>query len=284
VLQDAPSAQRRSTGVNPDHACARGNGDSPHFRHCRKWGLSPILCGTSTEIFTTFGVTGRLTFTVMPRAARTIVADHCYHVINRGNNRSRTFHEHADFAAFVALMREAQSRVELPILAACLMPNHIHLVVRPKQPGDLACWMHWLFTTHVRHFHARHKTSGRVWQDRFKAFVMQEDSHLLTVIRYVERNAVRAGLVSRAETWAWGSLKWRTSSEPSFQVAPSPIPLPEDWIQYVNQPLTSSELQAIRVSVNRQRPFGADSWSAQLASTLGLHHSLRPIGRPPRAP
>jgi putative transposase len=215
----------------------------------------------------------------MPRTARIIVEDHCYHVLNRGNNRQVIFREHADYAAFVTLMREAQERAALPLLAACLMPNHVHLVVRPSAAGDLARWMHWLFTTHVRHFHAKHKSSGRVWQDRFKAFVIEEDAHLLTVLRYVERNPLRANLVSRAEHWHWGSLKWRSGSPPPLCLAPSPVPLPDSWLTYVNAPQTTMEVDALKDCINRQRPFGSERWVANAAQKFGVSSSLRPGGR-----
>ena len=145
----------------------------------------------------------------MPRTARSIVGGYCYHVLNRANKRAPVFHERADYEQFFALVARAQSRLALPILAMCLMPNHVHLVVRPSANTDLARWMHWVFTTHVRWYHAKYATTGRIWQGRFKAFVAQDDHHLLTVMRYVERNALRAKLVERAEDWEWGSLNWR---------------------------------------------------------------------------
>jgi putative transposase len=162
----------------------------------------------------------------MPRTSRSIVADCCYHVLNRGNKKARVFHEHADYAQFCALVCRAQDRLQLPILAACLMPNHFHLVVRPVGSSDLARWMHWVFTTHVRWHHQKYSTTGRVWQGRFKAFPAYADQHLLTVMRYVERNALRARLVESAEDWEWGSLAWRRARHGRVRLAESPVPLP----------------------------------------------------------
>ena len=99
----------------------------------------------------------------MPRTSRAIVADHCYHLINRGNNRLARFHDNADYAAFLWLIAEACHHVPLPIIGACIMPNHLHLIVRPKLDGDIASWMHWLFTTHARRYHKKYSSSGRVW-------------------------------------------------------------------------------------------------------------------------
>lgn len=218
----------------------------------------------------------------MPRTARAIVGGYCYHVINRGNNRARVFHGSADYNAFLSLLSEAQERTALPILGACLMPNHVHLVVRPTRDEDVARCAHWLFTTHVRRHHAKYKTSGRIWQGRFKAFIIQQDQHLLSVLRYVERNALRANLVDRAEDWRWCSLHWRARGSTRVALSPPPITLPNDWVAYVNAPQTPAELEAIRTCVNRQRPFGASGWVDQKARELGISHSLAPVGRPKR--
>jgi putative transposase len=215
----------------------------------------------------------------MPRTSRAIVAGHCYHVINRGNNQLQRFHDSADYSAFLWLIAEANDHVPLPILAACLMPNHVHLVVRPRCDDDLARWARWTFTTHARRYHKRYKGTGRVWQGRYKAFVIQHDAHLLTVIRYVERNALSAGLTNRAEEWAWGSLYWRVAAAP-FDLAPSPVPLPKNWIAYVNAPQTPGEFEAIRNSVRRQSPFGTPEWAARKSAELGLGQTMAPLGRP----
>lgn len=216
----------------------------------------------------------------MARIMRNIVADTCYHVINRGNQRATVFHHDSDYSQFCALICRAQSRLELPIISACLMPNHFHLVVRPCDANDLARWTHWVFTTHVRWYHAKYKTTGRVWQGRFKAFAAQQDHHLLTVMRYVERNALRARLVERAEDWEWSSLAWRRESRPRVVLTPSPVPLPSYWRQYTNEPQTAVELAELRACVNRQRPFGAEEWVRRQAVENGLLQTLESIGRP----
>jgi putative transposase len=219
----------------------------------------------------------------MPRRARAIIANGCYHLINRGNNRAPVFHEPADYAVLLSLMGAAHSRVSMRMLAVCLMPNHLHLVVQPLRDDDVARWTHWLFTTHAARHHAKYQTTGRIWQGRFKAFAIQEDHHLLTVLRYVERNPLRARLVDRAEEWRWGSLHWRTLGTAPVALADWPVARPADWLEYVNGPQSVAELDEIRTSVNRQRPFGTDEWVERSAGELGMAHSLRRIGRPKRS-
>jgi len=171
----------------------------------------------------------------------------------------------------------------MPLFAACLMPNHVHFVVRPIGDEDIARWMQWLFTTHARHYHAKYGSTGHVWQGRYKHFAVQNDHYLLTLLRYVERNPLRAKLVERAEEWRWGSLNWRRRPEAPISLTSPPLSLPTWWSEFVNQPQTAAELEDIRTSVNRQRPFGDPDWIAQEAKSSKLEQSLGSVGRPRRA-
>jgi putative transposase len=221
----------------------------------------------------------------MPRTARSLVAGGHYHVINRGNNRAAVFLDDDDFEAFVRLLAQARRSVRIAILAACVMPNHFHIVVSQGRAGDISRWMHWLLTTHSHRHHLRRGTSGRVWQGRFKAFGIEQDAHLLTVMRYVERNALRAGLVDRAEDWAWGSLAWRAGGPWQTLLEDPPVVLPCDWTRRVNAPQTADELVALRNCVNHQQPYGSDAWTEGCAVHSGRVRSPRGRGRPrkPRA-
>lgn len=214
----------------------------------------------------------------MPRSARASAGGYCYHVINRGNARAAVFHKDEDYAAFLRVVAEAGLRTPMRVIAYCLMPNHFHLVLWPRGDGDLSRWMQWLLTAHARRYLCHYGGGGHVWQGRFKAFPIQEDEHLLTVIRYVERNALRAGMVERAEDWPWSSL--RGGSTPPLD--PGPTPRGPGWREHVNAPMTEAELAALRTSLHRDRPYGTESWTTATAARLGLESSLRPRGRPPR--
>ena len=214
----------------------------------------------------------------MPRTARASVGGICYHVINRGNARAEVFRHPGDYQAFVALLRESTERVKVRVLAYCLMPNHFHVAVWPRADGDLSRWMQWLLTAHVRRHHRHYGSSGYVWQGRFKAFPIEQDAHLLTVLRYMERNPLRAGLVARAEDWLWSSLReWGRAG--TFLDA-GPVPRPADWVAWVNEAMTEGDVERIRHSVNRGTPFGIEAWAVRTARHLGLEASLRPRGRP----
>jgi putative transposase len=216
----------------------------------------------------------------MPRTARASLGNWCYHVLNRGNARAEVFHKAEDYAAFIGLFEPACERLRMRILGYCLMPNHFHLVLRPYGDGDLGRWMQWLMTSHVRRYHRHYGSSGHIWQGRFKAFPIQEDDHFLTVLRYVERNALRAALVRRAEAWPWGSLRARLARGGSELLAATPVRLPRNWKSAVNDPQTEAEVAAIRHSIQRGTPFGSETWTKRAARQLGLESTLRPRGRP----
>ena len=196
----------------------------------------------------------------MPRSPRLLLPGGYYHVINRGNGRMPVFHTPADYRSFLSLVNAAQDRLPLGLLAFCLMPNHFHLVVTPRRAGDVSRWMHWLMTTHTHRHRLRYETTGAIWQGRFKSFPIKDDTHLHTVLRYVERNALRAGLVDRAERWPWGSLAFRANGQPFPELTEPPICLPTNWIEWVNDAQTPAELEAVRNCVNHQRPFGPGEW------------------------
>ena len=201
----------------------------------------------------------------MARPPRVALGGITYHALNRGNARMTVFDDAGDYDAFLRILRLAASRSAMPVLAYCLMPNHFHLVLRPIADGALSDFMGWLTLTHTQRWHAHRRStgSGHVYQGRFKSFPIQDDDHLLTAIRYVERNALRANLVDRAEAWPWGSLA-RPAAGPDL--AEWPVARPPDWVERVNRPMPGSEEDAMRRSIGRNRPLGQAVWQSATAT------------------
>jgi len=182
------------------------------------------------------------------------------------------------------VMEEAVERTGIRILAYCLMSNHWHFLLWPRADGELSEAMRWLTLTHTQRWHANRHTSGSgpIYQGRFKSFPVQCDEHLLAVARYVERNPLRAGMVEAAEAWPWSSLWRRLQPDPALRaiLADWPLEMPGDWLRWVQEPQTEGELDAIRRSVVRGRPFGDDRWARRTAKRFGLESTFRPQGRP----
>jgi putative transposase len=158
------------------------------------------------------------------------------------------------------------------------MANHFHLVLWPRRDGELSEYMMWLMTAHVRRYHQHYHSSGHVWQGRFRSFPIEEDDHLLTVDRYVERNPLRAGLVKRAQDWPWSSAALVRENHPALD--PGPVARPAEWLTYVNQPQSEEEVARLRDCVRRRRPYGIAAWTVKTARRMDLQASLRPLGRP----
>lgn len=220
----------------------------------------------------------------MPRVTRTDIGDYCYHVINRANARLPIFFEEKDYVLFEDVLEEAKERFSMRILAYCLMPNHFHLVLYPKDDGDMGKFMQWLTLTHTQRWHQANNTkgTGHLYQGRYKSFLIQDNTHLLSAIRYVERNALRAKFVKKAENWKFGSLARRISMDADKKKLLSvwPILEPEDYLLSVNIPQAKEEEESIRVSVVRGKPFGSGEWVAKMIKKFGLETTVRPTGRP----
>jgi putative transposase len=210
--------------------------------------------------------------------------DVVYHALNRANGRATIFENDGDYADFVRLMRETQQRVPMRILDYCLMPNHWHLILWPREAGTLSRFMGLLTNAHVHRWQAYRKVTGigHLYQGRFKSFPVQSDGHFLTVCRYVERNPLKANLVTKAEQWRWSGLWERrhAKTDATNLLAPWPVPRPERWVEWVNEPISDNELAAIQECMQRGRPYGSDDWTAVAALSLGLAATLRPLGRP----
>jgi len=207
-----------------------------------------------------------------------------YHVLNRSNGRLPLFESDGDYWAFETVLAEAVARTPMRLLAYCVMPNHWHLVLWPEHDGDLSRCVGWLTLTHTQRWHTAHETvgTGHLYQGRYKSFPVQEDGHFLAVCRYVERNALRAGLVAVAEEWRWSSLWRRERGDAASRALLSewPVERPADWLGRVSNAPPEPELAALRVCAQRGRPYGGDRWVDGTVSRYGLQSTMRSPGRP----
>jgi putative transposase len=198
----------------------------------------------------------------------------------------RLFGKDADFEAFQRVMIEAHQRHPIRIPSYCVLSNHRHLVVWPEADGQVTAFFRWPAHTHAMRWRVAHPTVGygHLYQGRFKSFPMHAYEHLITTLRYIEPNAVGAGLVARAEHWRWSSLWARMHGGDAVRalLSPWPVERPVGWTDRVDAPLSTKELGRLRVGIERGRPFGEDEWVKRTASALRLVHTVRPEGRPPK--
>ncbi len=216
----------------------------------------------------------------MLRTTRIDVGNNFYHVINRANARLPIFFEEKDYILFENILEEAKIKFSMRILAYCLMPNHFHLVLYPRNDGDMSKFMQWLTLTHTQRWHQVNNTkgTGHLYQGRYKSFLIQGDNHLISVIRYVERNALRAKLVKKAQNWNFNSLARRLSKDARKKKLLSVWPIPEtkDYLLFVNTPQSKEEEENVRVSIVKGKPFGTDIWTVKMIKKFKLESTVRP--------
>jgi putative transposase len=209
-----------------------------------------------------------------------------FHALNRGVGRMKIFWSERDYLAFEETVQETLRLYPMRILAYCWLPNHWHFVLWPEEDGQLSAFLQRLTNTHAQRWQrAKQKVGyGHLYQGRFKSFPVETDEHFYTVMRYVERNALRAALVETAEAWRWGSLWRRVHNVRDPLLSGWPLPEPRNWVAQVNQPQSDAELAALRRCLERGSPFGDNAWTTRTAQALGLTSTLRPRGRPTLEP
>jgi putative transposase len=218
----------------------------------------------------------------MPRIKRITLGGYVYHVLNRANGRLRIFRKEDDFLAFEQILAEGIERFSMRICGWCIMSNHWHLLLWPKHDGDLSDFMRWVTLTHTQRYHASHGTVGigHLYQGRFKSFLVQEDGHYLTVMRYIEGNPLRAGIVKRAGDWPWSSFAVRQGVQSLFELSPGPVELPRQWEKLVGEEIEPRQVENLAKSFKRGMPFGDTVWQQITARKFGLESTMRPKGRP----
>jgi putative transposase len=220
----------------------------------------------------------------MGRPPRVDVGDLVYHVINRANFHFKLFSKDKQYREFLDILEEAQAFVPMRLLAYCLMPNHWHLVLYPRNEGDLSKFMHYVTLTHTQRFHAKTKTIGygHIYQGRYKSLPVGDDRYFLTLVRYVERNAKRAAFVKRAEDWKWSSahIRFLGTDAQKKLLYPWPVEEPDDYREFLNRSEPKEEVETIRYAIKRNKPYGSDEWTEKIIKKFGLESTVHDPWRP----
>jgi putative transposase len=225
----------------------------------------------------------------MPRLPRPIEDGFIYHAINRGNNRADVFGQPGDHEAFLQALERTRERFPFRLFGYCLMTNHFHLLLKPDPGQSISRILQSITVAHTWRYHQSHHSVGHVWQGRFKSPVIQDDAHLLIVLRYIEANPLRAGLVDDLERYPWSSYPAHAHGRPDPLLDPlpqyeaigrTPAERQARWRRKVLARQNDRELAAIRHSLQSGKPLGEPRWVAAHASALGINLNPRPRGRP----
>ena len=212
--------------------------------------------------------------------ARVVLPHYPHHVTQRGNRRQRVFFQHQDWLAYLGLVRVACAEVDTKILAYCLMPNHVHLILVPTHEDGLRAAMADAHRRYTRRVNFREGWRGHLWQDRFHSFVM-DGAHLRAAIPYVEDNPVRAGLCERAAAWRWSSAAEAEGRAFAYLV---------DWdlraglLEVANAGEIAGPLDtvdSIRLHTRTGRPLGTEAFVEGVETAVGRCLRPRKRGRKP---
>lgn len=144
--------------------------------------------------------------------------------------------------------------------------------------------MGWITNTHTRRWHTQKGTvgEGHLYQGRYKSFICQDDNHFLTLVKYVEQNALKAKVVKKAQDWKWSSV-WRRENGTTKQkklLSSWPVSKPKDYLSWINTILPLEKEEIIERSIIKSNPYGEDYWVGNIVEKFGLEQTVRRVGRP----
>jgi putative transposase len=145
----------------------------------------------------------------MARGARILTDNSYYHILNRGNQKENLFLQKADYEEYIKTLKHYKRKYGIQLFAYCIMPNYVHMILKPLRPGELAKFMQCLTQSYTQYFNTKYNKVGHIWQGRFKSMNIENNAYFLDCVYYLEANPVRAELVSSPAEYAWSSYKSR---------------------------------------------------------------------------
>jgi len=222
----------------------------------------------------------------MPRLARQLADESCYHVLTRGNNRAAIFHEPADYQRYGQLLLEYFTSQRIQLYHYCWMTNHVHLLVRAATGRGLRHAMQGLNLRYALAYKRRYGHTGHFWQDRFKSLLIADDAYLLQCGAYVDLNPVRARMVQAPAAYPWSSARAYLEGTPDPLLAPNPRYLA---LGRTRQERQSRYQQFLTEQLRQPIPteaavVGSARYWRQLAPLTGTPLPFKPRGRPRKRP
>jgi putative transposase len=217
----------------------------------------------------------------MSRLARVVIPGLPHHVTQRGNRREAIFFENGDHEIYIDMLAEQTLKAGVEVWAYCLMPNHVHLILKPTHSDDLGHAVGEAHRRYTNFINARGRWTGHLFQSRFASVVL-DDSHLISAVRYVSMNPVRARLVSRPEEWKWSSVRAHLAGVDDALVTVRPLLNRVPHLRDLLQVDAEEDFSELRRAETTGRPLGAPEFVAGLESLLGRKIARRAPGRKPK--
>jgi putative transposase len=220
----------------------------------------------------------------MPRISRAVAVGYPHHIIQRGNNRERVFHDEADKERYLSLLRKYSERWNSPVLAYCLMSNHVHILARPASEESLCKMMQGVTLCYTQYINRKYRRTGRLWESRYHSCIVEEEKYLWAVSRYIEQNPVRARMVKKAEKYPHSSAKAHISGMEDGVLGEALFSERErkDYIQLLHENMPIKEIDNVRSHTRTGRPLGGETFVRTLERLLKRTLCPMPKGRPRR--
>jgi len=216
----------------------------------------------------------------MPKIPRVVIPGCPHHVVQRGNRRLKVFFSDDDKGVYLELIRRHAQKCGLSIWAYCLMDNHVHMVIIPKEKDSLARGLGEAHRKYTSLINIRENWRGYLWQGRFISYPM-DGGHLFAAVRYIERNPVRARIVSRAEQYKWSSAPAHVLNAQDNLLSPCPLTREiTDWATYLAQTDEDAEVRKLVAHERTGRPLGDKAFVRKLEVLTGRALALKKRGRP----
>ena len=225
----------------------------------------------------------------MPRRPRIKLADVPQHVVQRGINREPCFFAEEDFHCYLHWLQKSAADWRCTIHAYVLMTNHVHLLVTSARPDGIAKLMQTIGRRYVQYINRSYRRTGSLWEGRFKSSLVQAEEYLLTCMRYIELNPVRANMVSDPAQYRWSSYRHNGLGQVDERIAPHSLYLALDGDatrrQAAYRGLFRSELDAealtdIRLALAQGQPLGSERFSEIMCAAAGVRRAQKRPGRP----
>ena len=224
----------------------------------------------------------------MPRRARMYIADLPYHIMQRGNNRQACFLEPEDYLFYLELWRKLARRYGVAVHGYVLMTNHIHFLVTPETDTSISRTMKDVGSRYAQHINKTHRRTGTLWEGRHRASLVQSERYLLTCMRYIELNPVRAGMVSRPEEYGWssyhsngrGDTGWLTPHDEYRRLGATNEERCGAYRELFAAQLSEQDLQLMRNAAHYCQPVGDDRFRQQIEAKYGIRLGYMKRGRP----
>ncbi len=222
----------------------------------------------------------------MPRIARAVAAGFPHHIIQRGNNKEKVFFEKEDRQKYLELLKKYSDKWQCPILAYCLMNNHVHLLARPKQEESLYKMMQGITLCYTQHINRKYEKTGRLWESRYHSCIVDKEQYLWAAARYIEQNPKRAKIVKKEEEYPYSSAKAHIEGKRDDILGEelfNDIHQRKDYIAFIRESITEEEMQRLRYTTRTGRPFGSEGFIKKMEKRLDKRFILQKPGRPKKA-